>query len=262
MSKSMIKKTIVALILIAIVIPVAYIGGVLAPLVTMIISALAAYEIHSLFNEKPNLIDVTLTFLFGASIIILDIKYSLIPILIWLFVLFVVYLFSKDKHEDYVAYTFLLSVVVNLALNTILMFYERGNAFGFLVLFYIAIAAFGSDTAAYFVGSFYGKNKLLPKISPNKTWEGSIGGFVVGAIASLIFGLFFLHFYPISLIITASLILPIVAQIGDLSFSAVKRRFKIKDFGSLIPGHGGILDRIDSLIFALLCFQCLLLVWF
>ena len=262
MSKSMLNKILVALIMLAVVLPLCYMGGYFVLILALCVSALAAYEINCLFNKEVNWVDVILTFIFGASLIILEKKFNTLIILMWLFTLYVLYLFGKERHRDFVAYTFLISLIVNLAMHTITMFYVKGTHYGFLVLIYIAITSYGCDSAAYFAGSFFGKHKLLPNVSPNKTWEGAIGGYVVGAVVSFIWGLLMLKEYPISFILTASLILPVVAQIGDLAFSSIKRRFEIKDFGEEFPGHGGIIDRTDSLIFALLCFQCLLLLWF
>ena len=92
------------------------------------------------------------------------------------------------------------------------------------------------------------------EVSPNKTWEGSIGGFATGCIISLIYGCMVLPQMPMALTIAASVLLPIAAQVGDLSFSSIKRKYGIKDFGNLIPEHGGVLDRVDSLLFCLVVF--------
>ncbi len=100
---------------------------------------------------------------------------------------------------------------------------------------------------------------MIPSVSPNKTWEGALGGYFGGLIGSLVFG-YFLDF-DYEFIILASLLIPIVAQLGDLFFSSVKRQYNIKDFGTLLPSHGGILDRIDSLVFSLLLMMLLLNVW-
>lgn len=102
---------------------------------------------------------------------------------------------------------------------------------------------------------------MIPRVSPNKTWEGSVGGFVCGFLGSLIYGLITLQSLPLSLIICGSIILPLAAQVGDLSFSSIKRRFGIKDFGNFLPGHGGILDRIDSIVFCLMTFNAMMILW-
>jgi phosphatidate cytidylyltransferase len=115
-----------------------------------------------------------------------------------------------------------------------------------LLLFTILVTT-TVDSGAYFVGKSIGKHKLAPKVSPGKTWEGSAGGFaaaiLVGALAAYCLGL------PLRFALPTAALIGVVAQLGDLSKSAIKREIGIKDFGSLIPGHGGVLDRFDSLLF-------------
>ena len=110
-----------------------------------------------------------------------------------------------------------------------------------------------TDTFAYFGGSLFGRNKLIPSISPNKTVEGSICGSLMGTIVGSIFYYFVIGGNLIEIIIV-SFILTILAQVGDLFFSSIKRYYKIKDFSNLIPGHGGVLDRLDSVLFVILGF--------
>lgn len=110
----------------------------------------------------------------------------------------------------------------------------------------IFIIALLSDTMAYFVGSMFGKHKLAPKLSPKKTIEGSMGAIIFSATGCVIFGMAF-NLSPIAMIIVGSLG-SVISQIGDLIASFVKRYVGIKDYGNLIPGHGGILDRFDSVI--------------
>ncbi|MCX8074483.1 MAG: phosphatidate cytidylyltransferase [Clostridia bacterium] len=122
-----------------------------------------------------------------------------------------------------------------------------------ILVWYIFMGAFATDTFAYFIGSKFGKNKLCPEISPNKTVEGSIGG-IIGAVLSYILLTCIANEYfgtniNMLYIIVAGVVAGIAGQFGDLSASAIKRHCKIKDFGNLIPGHGGILDRFDSIIF-------------
>ena len=102
---------------------------------------------------------------------------------------------------------------------------------------------------------------MAPLISPNKTWEGAIGGYLAGAVGSYLWGRYLCPEFPAELVLCGALILPAVGEIGDLAFSSIKRRFEIKDFGSLLPGHGGVLDRVDSLLFCLMVFNGLILLW-
>ena len=124
---------------------------------------------------------------------------------------------------------------------------------GRLLIWYVLFGAFASDTFAYLIGCKYGKNKLCPSISPNKTIEGSIGGVFGVVIAYIILTIGINYYTEITMSVIYWILVGIVAsisgQMGDLIASAIKRHCKIKDFGKIMPGHGGILDRFDSLIF-------------
>ena len=126
------------------------------------------------------------------------------------------------------------------------------------LLFYVVIGTFGTDIGAYFIGMLFGKNKLNERISPKKTWEGFWGGIVISAILSMTFAFVLaINDLPIGNIfdlnhwwniVVVSLMIPPFATLGDFIFSACKRYFEIKDFGKIMPGHGGVLDRLDSLL--------------
>jgi len=131
---------------------------------------------------------------------------------------------------------------------------------------YILIGTFFTDIGAYFVGVFFGKHKINERISPNKTVEGFIGGIVISAIVSMVFGFVLAavnrpmlnmfdwkHFYNIVIV---SVLMPLFATLGDFAFSAIKRHYAIKDYGFILPGHGGVLDRLDSIIFAFIAASC------
>jgi len=128
----------------------------------------------------------------------------------------------------------------------------HGTENGKYLIWYILIAAWGTDTCAYFVGSSIGKHKFS-KISPKKSIEGCIGGTIGAVIISLIYTYCINKFVGLNIsylyIAIITFLLSILSQTGDLSASSIKRTVEIKDFGNLIPGHGGMLDRIDSIIF-------------
>lgn len=119
---------------------------------------------------------------------------------------------------------------------------------GSIYIWLIFLIAFGTDTFAYIAGNLIGKNKLCPDISPNKTKEGSLGGILGSLIIVLIFG-YFTDAGPMLSLIILSILASILSQVGDLVASRIKRLAKIKDYGFIMPGHGGILDRFDSIIF-------------
>ena len=138
--------------------------------------------------------------------------------------------------------------VLFISISFIIFNIIRGKSIYYFL--YTILIATMNDTFALFGGKLFGKHKLCPNISPKKTIEGSIVGLIFGTIISVIFlsltctlniNLFYL--------IVITLFLSIIGQLGDLFFSSIKRSFCVKDFSNLIPGHGGILDRLDSLIF-------------
>ena len=107
-----------------------------------------------------------------------------------------------------------------------------------------------TDSGAYFVGRKLGKHKLWPEISPKKTIEGSIGGVVIAVIFAVLMQLIYPFASSWTLLIVVTIIASIIGQMGDLVESAIKRHYGVKDSGTILPGHGGILDRFDSLLFA------------
>ncbi len=119
---------------------------------------------------------------------------------------------------------------------------------GTLYIWLIFLIAFGTDTFAYVAGNLFGKNKLAPNISPNKTIEGSLGGILGSLVITLIFG-YFTGIDSLWKLMILSILASIISQVGDLVASRIKRLAKIKDYGFIMPGHGGILDRFDSIIF-------------
>jgi len=123
---------------------------------------------------------------------------------------------------------------------------------GWLAL--VFLPTWACDTAAYFVGLSFGRHKLLPRLSPGKTWEGTVGGWLAGLSIAFLVG-WFIDLNPLHALALGSLI-GVVAPLGDLAISMVKRQVGVKDSSRLIPGHGGMLDRIDSLLFVIVVVYC------
>ncbi len=165
-----------------------------------------------------------------------------------LFIKVIVSNMKTNINDIMITFFGMIYIVLFLLFITLLYGFENGK----YLIWYIFISAWGSDTFAYFVGSKFGKHKLS-KISPKKSIEGCIGGIIGAILISLIytfcinrFAMLDISYIWISLI---TVLLSILSQIGDLSASTIKRTVEIKDFGNLIPGHGGLLDRIDSVLF-------------
>ena len=129
-----------------------------------------------------------------------------------------------------------------------------------LLIVFVIVSTFVTDSGAYFVGVFFGKNKMNERISPKKTWEGFVGGIIISFLVTAGIALAFAGFgYPIIplldlqhwyFILILAILIPLFATLGDFVFSSIKRYWGIKDYGKLMPGHGGVLDRLDSIFFA------------
>lgn len=171
-------------------------------------------------------------------------------IMLWLFATVIaclLYLFkiNKRKLEDGMA---TITGIVYVG-----FFFYHLAAIGMLdnlkiFVWMVMITAFVTDTSAYFAGVFFGKHKMTPVISPKKTWEGAVGGVIGTIIVSGIFGFFFMKPMIVDCMIMG-LLGAVISMFGDLTASIFKRKMGIKDYGNLIPGHGGILDRFDSVLF-------------
>ena len=145
------------------------------------------------------------------------------------------------------------------------IFLTRGLDDGFIIVWLIYICSWGYDTFAYCVGMLTGKtignHKCFPKLSPKKSYEGIVGGVLGAALLAFLYGRFVVESFEVEFVIIAA-VGAIIAQVGDLAASAVKRNKDIKDYSKVIPGHGGILDRFDSMIFTapIIYFLALLLI--
>lgn len=228
---------------------------------TLAVSAACFVVLHEImvtFKQETKLSIVIIDYIFAGLYMLsgflrMDTGNQVIYMITIFFVMTLLIFSVVDHREinfnDVCASLFLvLYSVVFLIHLSFIRHMENGLALVFLAF----IGAFLPDTSAYFAGNLFGEHKLIEAVSPNKTVEGAIGA-VVGAVVSFtIYGVilwmldFNVHFPRLLLL---ALICGVVAQFGDLSASVMKRAYKAKDFGKLIPGHGGLVDRIDSLIF-------------
>ena len=185
-----------------------------------------------------------------------DYFYKLIfPIVFVLsFAVMTVYTFLKDKPElGKVISTWFISLYATAGFTSLVLLADISDNGSWYIMFFAFAAAWVTDSCALICGMLFGKHKLLPSVSPKKTVEGAIGGVLFCIVAFLLYAKIIENAFQFEissylLIAVCGLVCGIVAVIGDLLFSAIKRASGIKDFGNIMPGHGGVLDRFDSVI--------------
>jgi len=176
--------------------------------------------------------------------------------------IFIAYLFyllyaavflRKDHSTNDIALCFFAAVFVTVSFASIIITRDL-KPYGDIIYLMIFIGAWSTDTFAYFTGNLFGKHKLIPDVSPKKTVEGAIGGVVFCAVAFVLYGFIIARMNRFDaepnyiLLAAAGIATSVIAALGDLSMSAIKRNYNVKDFGTIFPGHGGILDRFDSVM--------------
>lgn len=255
-------RIITALILVAIIAPILYFGGIPFKIFAAVASILATKEILDIVGKKWNPIlkySTYLLCLLTAFSDFLGISYFVLmeaAMIVWLG--FWLVQDENVRFED-IGLVYIYSTIFAMMVAGVLRMYDYGNLF----VFYMAFGTTFPDMFAYFVGRAIGKHKLNVRISPNKTIEGSVGGYIAGAIICFVYGFLVLQkFYaiPTAFIVVSALTLPLVGQVGDLFYSAIKRHYGIKDFSNLFPGHGGVLDRLDSISFNSMLLYALIVV--
>lgn len=251
----MLTRIITALIGIPILLYIIISGGIILKLSIIVTGLIGVYEIYNAFSKDYNPIKplgyLAVIFISGASF------FESLPLELIIAILVIVVLIMVVK--AYPGHTIIdASLTIFGALYLGLMFpfisLVREMPMGEFFVWLIFISAWGTDTFAYFTGYFIGKNKLAPILSPKKTIEGAIGGTIGGALLALVYtwvyGRYFngdamQYLFSIPLMTAFA---SVIAQLGDLSASAIKRFFDVKDFGYILPGHGGVLDRFDSVL--------------
>lgn len=250
----MLMRIISAVVGLVIFFAVMFMGEFALSVAVFLLSFIGIYEVLSAIGFGKNWVYLFIG-LVTSSFFTFARDLQGIYILAYLLILLIfLIIFMLNRHEEYsskdIFSVYLLSVLISFAFSGILRIRSSYN--GSVYVWLPFIAAWATDTFAYFTGRFLGKHKLIEKISPKKTVEGAIGGVFGAAIGFLIFAatmgnalnIEFNMTYVIILAVTSS----VISQLGDLFASAIKRENGIKDFGNIMPGHGGVLDRFDSLI--------------
>lgn len=264
MVNSMKKRVISAIIALIIVVPIILIGGYAYYIGVGIISVIGLHELLKVREEEKKIPMVMkgITLLTYLAIVMsaistqggFSIDYRLF--ILNMFACLIPLIAMERKKYDAEDALFVLAATLFLGISFNFLIVIRNMSLFYLL--YVVLITIMSDTFAHFWGTKIGSVKLCPNVSPNKTVEGMIGGTIFGTFIGAAFFLTFIN-PNASVLLTGviSLALSLVAQFGDLVFSAIKRRYGVKDYGNIMPGHGGVLDRLDSIIFAILAFSYL-----
>lgn len=285
------QRVITAIVLIAVILPLIYFGRWWTVLFA---SAFVFVGIYELLNARKELnwpLGVYIvTFLGGAIILywpfilhfvangsfagIFESKFlvqvNVVFVCFFLLGLLFIESVSKRFSVNDVFYVFTMTFLICIAGQSFIFLRQLGNVHdgassflvindGLMIVLYVVFCTYCTDTCALFCGKFFGRHKMAPITSPKKTWEGAIGGVLCTTLLGmLVYKLLSFAAIPnMFIILGMSFVLGWGAVIGDLIFSSIKRNYKIKDFGNIFPGHGGMLDRVDSLVFNLISFICI-----
>ena len=248
------KRVLSAIIMVAIFVPILLIGGKVFAIFMTILALMGLYElihIRESRKEFPFLIKlfayIMVAFFSLSNLDSIEFSYTMdyrvMAFMIFAFLTPMVFIHDFKKYNLNDA-LFLIGSVLFIGLSFNLLIICRN--YDIMYIIYLLLITTITDTFALFTGMLVGKHKLCPSVSPKKTIEGAIGGTVAGTVIDPSMSLAF--------VVIITIILSLLGQLGDLVFSSIKRYYDKKDFSNLIPEHGGILDRFDSLIFVVLAF--------
>ncbi len=233
-----------------------------------LLSVVAVYELFMATKYLKNKLISVLSLIFVAVVPFvywIDELRSHVKLIYLCFVILLAFAMIA-KHErvkfEQVALVSFISLAIPLALNTLSFIRTNFPEHSIFYIVYIMLSVWVGDAGAYFVGTFLGKHKMCPKISPKKTWEGFFGGIITTGVIAFITCFVYefidatvnggVHTFSVNYLylVGLSLVLSVLGVLGDLSASLIKRECSVKDFGNILPGHGGVLDRFDSVLFA------------
>ncbi len=259
------KRIISAIIMILVFIPFLILGDNFYLVLGSVLGVLSLWELMRLEKDIPPymqflsyMICLLLILYKHNSVDYIDIFNF--PIIVSLFF---IYSFSVIINNDLKKYNYKDSIwLMGITIMIGLMFncFIKVRFLGIYEMLYCLLISTVTDSFALFGGKMFGKTKLCKEISPNKTIEGSIIGTLFGLIVGVIFYNLLIDGQRVGIVILLTFMLSVFGQFGDLFFSSIKRNHKIKDFSNIIPGHGGILDRLDSLLFVIMGYLLYILI--
>lgn len=231
-------------------------GGPLLFAASLVISLVGLFELYRVFKiekEIPAIVGYLSVLAYYLIVWFGWTEYVILWVIAFIMILMSVYVFTFPKYRtEQVTASFFGVFYVSIMLSFV--YQVRSMPDGAFLVWLILLSSWGCDTCAYCVGMLFGKHKMAPKLSPKKSVEGAIGGIAGAALLGLLYGVLTGNHMntivqPGFVSACACAIGAVISQIGDLAASAIKRNNEIKDYGNLIPGHGGIMDRFDSMIF-------------
>ena len=257
----MVTRVISAAVLIAMIIVSLLIGKTAFFVIAFLINTIGLYEFANVVDSKTDKFTPTkiIYIIIGTLPLILAYFNSravayFIPVM--LMMTSILFILSKKYKSDYTVYSLFGLVYLSTTLAYMVgLLKQLESREGLGIIMFAVLIAVVTDSFAYIFGVTLGKHKLCPAISPKKSIEGSVGGFLSAIVAGIILYFVYSRFNIVDLSFIDCLVLAVIdsilCQFGDLTASMVKRNFDVKDYGNLIPGHGGILDRIDGILFSL-----------
>lgn len=258
-----VKRLISAIVMLGLLIGVITVGGLPLWIFIGTVCCAAMWEVNracGIFGDKKNINAPTVAGMIIAVTMCIMMYYfdftlcGMVASAIYLIILLTIFVFRHDTYSSksiaIMIFAFIYTCILPSFVGAVRVNFESGKYLVWILL----IAPIASDTFAYLIGSKFGKHKLAPRVSPKKSIEGSVGG-VLGAVVCVGLYAYFMTgkvnttpgFIPCCVVI--GLVCGAISQLGDLAASAVKREYGIKDYSNLIPGHGGVMDRVDSIIF-------------
>ncbi|NQW30845.1 MAG: phosphatidate cytidylyltransferase [Ignavibacteria bacterium] len=267
------KRILVGVVGIPLAVATMYIGGWLFTAVVAAVSTIALWEYYTLVNAKEISANVWAGMVWNFIVIgtvTAVVESTGFDALNWVFLLVALVflmpisiltleLFRNRPHPIFNSASTILGIIYVTPAFAALEFLRNaqssvlvtsvGQWDGFIIVLALFVSVWACDTAAYFVGSKFGRNKILPRVSPNKSWQGAIAGAIAAVLSFVLITQYWLDGAVLVHSIAVGLIVGVMGQVGDFAESMLKRDAGVKDSSALIPGHGGMLDRFDSMIF-------------
>ncbi len=254
------QRILVSLVAIPLIVAVCYIGKIPFLLFVIIIGLMAFHEFYSMAKKKNIFLNLLIGFPSVIAIILNNyfqfIEFKFLLLIIVLLLLLTELFRNKSSAIQNIGASLLGIFYMGFFAASILgireffaysdLLYTEG---GFIIIS-ILVSIWICDSAAFFLGTAFGKHKMFPRVSPNKSWEGAIAGFVFAVLTMIAAKALILDFLSLTDALVIGIIVGAFGQIGDLIESLIKRDAGVKDSSALIPGHGGIFDRFDSLLFS------------